>query len=225
MGRRQKYPTTEDSFFVKNFKPQNKSQEYLANMILESTITFATGPAGTGKTYVALAVALEMLKSKKVDRIIVTKPILEAGDENIGFLPGDIDEKILPHMMYIIEKVEDLMGSKTYCEKLIKTEQIIFSPVAYLRGRDFKNSFILVDEAQNLTKNGLKLMMTRLGEGSVMVISGDTDQIDLKHREDSGLDWCVNKLEGRNSEISVAKFTRHDVCRHPLITDILNLLG
>jgi len=226
MAKRQRYPTEENKsskFFMKRMVPKSDTQDYLYNTLKESTITLCTGPAGTGKTYVAIGVALEMLMENKIDKIIVTKPILEAGDEKIGFLPGDVDLKILPHMEYIIDKIEELVGV-AICEKLIKNKQIIFSPTAYLRGRDFKYSFILIDEAQNMTKNGLKLLMTRLGEGSIMSISGDSDQIDLKVRSDSGLDWCVSKLEGRHSQISVVKFSNSDICRHPLITDILNLL-
>jgi phosphate starvation-inducible PhoH-like protein len=165
-----------------------------------------------------------MLTSKQISRIIITKPIVEAGDEKIGFLPGDINEKIGPHFQYLIDKIEDIVGPMA-CERLIKSKAISFCPTAYLRGRDFKYSFIFVDEAQNMTVNGLKLLMTRLGEGSQMVIAGDSDQIDLKNRSDSGFDHVVSRLRGRHSDISVIDFSTRDICRHPLITDILNMLG
>lgn len=203
--------------------PRTYGQEFYWNCLQECQITLATGPAGTGKTWLVTGFALQKLLNNEVERIVVTKPILEAGEEEIGFLPGEVADKVGPHFQSVLECFEDHLGP-TMTKALLDREKIVFLPVAYCRGRDLKNSFILIDEAQNLTRKGLKLMMTRISEGSQMAINGDDDQIDLKNESDSGLSWAVERIRGRDPQIGVVQMTESDIQRHPLIRTILQAL-
>ena len=165
---------------------------------------------------------LEKLLNNDVNQITVTKPIIEAGGESIGFLKGSEEEKIAPHFQNILDAFEDHIGP-TMVKKLITEERIKFIPIGFMRGRDLKNSFIFVDEAQNLTKIGIKLIMTRISYGSQIVLSGDTDQVDIDLRK-SGLRWAIDNLVGKHADIAVVKMHASDVCRHPLITTLVNNL-
>lgn len=226
MSKRQRYPQQiqpESLWFKYKLLPKTYGQEFYIQTINESDITLATGPAGCGKTWIVARLALEDLANNSVSRIVVTKPILEAADEEIGFLPGEIEEKVKPYFQNIIDAFEDHIGP-TMTKKLIDSQKIIFSPIAYLRGASLNNAFIISDEAQNLTKKGIKLLMTRIGEGSKMVLNGDADQVDLPKTSDSGLAHAISRLRGKNSKIGVVEMNRDDIQRNPLIMTILDNL-
>lgn len=232
LAQKQKYPQTSKSALLHegkfitlktNVRARTCGQEFYMSALQENTITLATGPAGTGKSWLATYYALSLLLDNLVEKIIVTKPILEAGEEEIGFLPGDVSDKVQPHFESVLDCFEDHIGP-TMTKSLLDREKIKFLPTAFCRGRDLKNSFILIDEAQNLTRKGLKLMLTRISDGSKMAINGDADQIDLKNPNDSGLAWAIERLRGRNSAIGVVEMHECDIQRHPLISEILNAL-
>ena len=225
---KQRYPqpvkASSNIWFRDKLEPRTYGQEFYINTIAESDITLCTGPAGCGKTWIVTRLALEDLAANRVSKIVVTKPILEAGDtDEIGFLPGTIEEKILPHFFSVLDCFEDHLGP-TITKKLMDDGKIVFLPSAYCRGRDIKNSFMLVDEAQNLSKNGIKLMMTRISSGSKMVLNGDSRQIDLPKNKESGLQWAIDCLGGKNPRIGVVELSRDDIQRHPIITTILDYL-
>jgi phosphate starvation-inducible PhoH-like protein len=226
--KRQRYPqelntNNERKIVLKHqIKPKTIGQEFFIDAVSESVITLCEGPAGCGKTYLTAGIALEKLLNNDVNQITVTKPIIEAGGESIGFLKGSEEEKIAPHFQNILDAFEDHIGP-TMVKKLITEERIKFIPIGFMRGRDLKNSFIFVDEAQNLTKIGIKLIMTRISYGSQIVLSGDTDQVDIDLRK-SGLRWAIDNLVGKHADIAVVKMHASDVCRHPLITTLVNNL-
>lgn len=223
---KQKYPQpvkSEGIWFKTKFSPRTAAQEYYLNLLQECDITFCSGPAGCGKTWLVTRYALEMLVANKVSKIIVTKPILEAGSEKLGHLPGEVEDKILPHFQSILDCVEDHIGP-AMTKKLLDSGKIQFLPTAYCRGRDLKNAFILIDEAQNLTRKGIKLLLTRISDGSTMALNGDADQVDLPRESDSGLAWAISSLTGKNEKIGVVNFSMRDIQRHPLIETILTNL-
>lgn len=223
---KQKYPQPikQEGIWFKHKLPQlTYGQEYYLNSLHENQITLGAGPAGTGKTMIATRVALEMLASNQVSRIVVTKPIIEAGDEEIGFLPGDQNDKIMPHFLNVLEHFEDHVGP-TILKRLLDSGKIVFLPTAFARGRDIKHSFMLIDEAQNLTKKGIKTMMTRISEGSVLAINGDTDQIDLKDPSLSGYAWAMERLVGKDPAIGIVELSEADIKRHPLVQTIVRAL-
>ena len=224
--KRQKYvqAVKKEGLYIKSdFAPKSYGQEFYLQTLNECDITFCGGPAGTGKTWIATRFALEKLLSQEVDRIVVTKPILEAGEEKLGFLPGEVEDKVLPHFQSVLDCFEDHLGP-TMTKKLLDGGQIVFLPTAYCRGRTLKNAYILIDEAQNLTRKGIKLMLTRIGQGSLMAINGDTDQCDLPKPGDSGLDWAIECLKGANAQIGIVEMTHADNQRHPLIREMLTRL-
>jgi phosphate starvation-inducible PhoH-like protein len=204
-------------------KPRTYGQEFYLNCLNECDITIATGPAGCGKTWLVTHFALQKLLDNEVEKIIVTKPILEAGSEKLGALPGEVEDKIGPHFQSILDCFEDHLGP-TMTKALIEREKIVFLPTAYCRGRDIKHAFILIDEAQNLTRKGIKLLMTRISEGSKMAINGDSDQIDLPNEKDSGLAWAMEKLAGKDPSIGMVELRENDIQRHNLIRVVLTHL-
>lgn len=204
-------------------QPRTFGQEFYLNCLQECTITLATGPAGTGKSWMATNYALQLLLDNKVERIVVTKPIMEAGEESIGFLPGEIDDKVAPHFRSVLECFHDHIGS-VMTQNLLDREKIVFLPIAYARGLSITNAVVIADEAQNLTRKGMKLLLSRIGQDSIMIVNGDDDQCDLPRPSDSGLAWAVECLRGKDPEIGIVQMTDADIQRHPLIRTILTNL-
>ena len=193
-------------------------QEYLRELMTKD-LTFATGPAGTGKTYLAVAAAVHQYLNKQVERIILSRPAIEAG-EKIGFLPGDIAAKLDPYLRPLYDALFDMLPQEQIT-KLMEVGEIEIAPLAFMRGRTLSNSFIILDEAQNTTPTQMKMFLTRLGMGSKMAITGDVSQIDLPKSQKSGLGDAMERLDGLN-EIKIIKFGKKDVVRHPLAAKIVN---
>ena len=192
-------------------------QEYL-RAIKANSITFGVGPAGTGKTYLAVAMAVKAFKSKEVTRIILTRPAVEAG-EKLGFLPGDLQNKVDPYLRPLYDALQEMFGLENYV-KLMERGAIEIAPLAYMRGRTLSGAFIILDEAQNTTKEQMKMFLTRLGENSKMVITGDVTQVDLPDGKKSGLKHAAEILKNIEG-ISVVNLTHRDVVRHPLVMNII----
>ena len=197
---------------------RTKGQAKLFKEILKKEILFVIGPAGTGKTFIAVSHAVSLLSSGLVDKIIISRPAVEAG-ENLGFLPGDLKEKIDPYLRPIYDCLDENL-SKEKVIKLIDSQKIEIAPIAYLRGRTLNNSYIILDEAQNTSPIQMKMFLTRLGENSKMVITGDVTQIDLPLNNKSGLVDAVNNLK-KVKDISFVNLTDKDVVRHPLVQKII----
>ena len=198
--------------------PRSKKQKEYVKALKTSPITMSLGPAGTGKTYLAVAVALSMLLEKKVERIILSRPAVEAG-ERLGFLPGDIKEKIDPYLRPLYDSLHDLFDYDKIQRK-IESGEIEIAPLAFMRGRTLKNCFAILDEAQNATQIQIKMFLTRIGENSKLVVNGDPSQIDLPNKSQSGLVESQNILKGIK-EISIINFDHNDVIRHPLVSKIV----
>jgi phosphate starvation-inducible PhoH-like protein len=200
-------------------KPKTQGQISLLKAATENEIVFAIGPAGTGKTYLAVAIALAELKSKKVSRIILSRPAVEAG-ESLGYLPGDLSEKVDPYLKPLFDALEDMLPReklRSYIEKKI----IEIIPLAYMRGRTLNNSFLILDEAQNATALQMKMFLTRLGINSKAIITGDITQIDLPLKQTSGLVQIQNILKGIEG-VAFVYLSKSDVVRHKLVKDIIN---
>ncbi len=202
----------------KSVIPRSKKQKEYVQALKNNKIVMSLGPAGTGKTYLAVAVALTMLLEKKVERIILSRPAVEAG-ERLGFLPGDMKEKIDPYLRPLYDSLQDLFDYDKIQRK-IETGQIEIAPLAFMRGRTLKNSFAILDEAQNATRTQIKMFLTRIGENSKLVVNGDPSQIDLPNKNQSGLIESQKILKGIK-EISIINFDHNDVIRHPLVTKIV----
>ena len=198
--------------------PRSQKQKDYVKALKESEIIISTGPAGTGKTYLAVAVALTMLLEKKIERIILSRPAVEAG-EKLGFLPGDMKDKVDPYLRPLYDSLYDLLDFEKI-QKRIEIGDIEIAPLAFMRGRTLKNSFAILDEAQNATDIQIKMFLTRIGENSKIVVNGDPSQIDLSNRGNSGLNRS-KKLIGHLNEISVVDFDHNDVVRHPLVSKIV----
>ena len=198
--------------------PRSERQKKYVRALKESDIIISAGPAGTGKTYLAVAVALTMLLEKKIERIILSRPAVEAG-ERLGFLPGDMKEKVDPYLRPLYDSLYDLLDFEKI-QKRIEIGDIEIAPIAFMRGRTLKNSFAILDEAQNATDIQIKMFLTRIGENSKIVINGDPSQIDLSNKSLSGLNRS-KKLLGHLKEISVVDFDHSDVVRHPLVSKIV----
>ena len=202
----------------KSVIPRSERQQDYVRALKESDIIISAGPAGTGKTFFAVAVALTMLLDKKIERIILSRTAVEAG-ERLGFLPGDMREKVDPYLRPLYDSLYDLLDFEKI-QKKIEVGDIEIAPLAFMRGRTLKNSFAILDEAQNATDTQIKMFLTRIGENSKIVINGDPSQIDLPNKTMSGLNRS-KKLLGHLREISVVDFDHTDVVRHPLVSKIV----
>ena len=202
----------------KSVIPRSEKQKNYVRALKESEIIISAGPAGTGKTFLAVAVALTMLLEKKIERIILSRPAVEAG-ERLGFLPGDMRDKVDPYLRPLYDSLYDLLDFEKI-QKKIEVGDIEIAPLAFMRGRTLKNSFAILDEAQNATDTQIKMFLTRIGENSKIVINGDPSQIDLPNKSLSGLNRS-KKLLGHLKEISVVDFDHSDVVRHPLVSKIV----
>lgn len=200
--------------------PRTEGQRLLAQAIESHEITFAIGPAGTGKTYTAVAFAVRALKEKQIRKIILTRPAVEAG-ESLGFLPGDLKEKVAPYLRPLYDSLEEMLSSEKL-QQLLEQNVIEIAPLAYMRGRTLNDAFIILDEAQNATRLQMKMFLTRFGHHSRIVITGDLSQIDLPRPEASGLLHAVNLLEGVPG-IAVVRLGETDIVRHPLVSEIVRL--
>ena len=202
----------------KSVIPRSEKQKEYVRALRQSDIVISAGPAGTGKTFLAVAVGLTLLLDKKIERIILSRPAVEAG-ERLGFLPGDMKEKVDPYLRPLYDSLYDLFDYEKI-QKMIETGDIEIAPLAFMRGRTLKNSFAILDEAQNATDTQIKMFLTRIGENSKIVINGDPSQIDLPNKDTSGLNRS-KKLLGSLNEISVVDFDHSDVVRHPLVSKIV----
>ena len=194
-----------------------KQSEYI-KALKESDIIMSLGPAGTGKSFLAVSVAVTLLMEKKIDRVILSRPAVEAG-EKLGFLPGDMKEKVDPYLRPLYDALYELFGADKI-DKKIETGEIEIAPLAFMRGRTLKNCFAILDEAQNATETQIKMFLTRIGENSKLVVNGDPSQVDLINKRESGLIKSRNILQDLK-EIKVIEFDHHDVVRHPLVSKII----
>ena len=202
----------------KPIKPKTLGQKKYVDAIREKMITFGLGPAGTGKTYLAMAMAITAFKRNEVGRIILTRPAIEAG-EKLGFLPGDLQSKIDPYLRPLYDALYQIMGAESFIKNSEKG-LIEVAPLAYMRGRTLDNAFIILDEAQNTTPEQMKMFLTRIGFGSKVVITGDSTQKDLPAGQTSGLDVAVSVVKNLE-DISICRLTSRDVVRHPLVQRIV----
>ena len=203
----------------KPIKAKTVGQQNYMKAISKSTVTLGVGPAGTGKTYLAVAAAVAAFRERTVNRIILTRPAVEAG-ERLGFLPGDLQNKVDPYLRPLYDALYDMLGPETF-QKYQERGSIEVAPLAYMRGRTLDDSFIILDEAQNTTREQMKMFLTRLGFGSKIVITGDVTQIDLPNDKVSGLKDAIRVLEGVK-DISICRLTSADVVRHALVQEIIN---
>lgn len=202
----------------KPVKPKTLGQKKYVDSIRNNTITLGAGPAGTGKTYLAVAMAVKAFRAKEVNRIILTRPAVEAG-EKLGFLPGDLQQKVDPYLRPLYDALFDMLGAESF-QKYQERGSIEVAPLAYMRGRTLDDSFIILDEAQNTTREQMKMFLTRLGFGSKIVVTGDVTQIDLPDGKKSGLVDAMKILKNVD-DIAINIFTEKDVVRHKLVQDII----
>lgn len=202
----------------KQIRAKTLGQSRYVNAMKNNTVVFGVGPAGTGKTYLAMAAAVMAFKNKEVSLIVLTRPAVEAG-EKLGFLPGDLQHKVDPYLRPLYDAIYEMMGSEAYA-RLAERGVIEVAPLAYMRGRTLSDAYIILDEAQNTTNEQMKMFLTRLGEGSKAVVTGDLTQIDLPPGKVSGLKRAVNILEGVK-DIAVCHFSHKDVVRHELVQSII----
>lgn len=209
-----------DQRYVRRVRPQSENQRLLMEAIDRHSLTLALGPAGTGKTYLAINAAVEALEGGEVAKVVLSRPAVEAG-ENLGYLPGNLEEKLMPYLRPLYDALSDRLGGKRL-KSLINDGTIEIAPIAYMRGRTLNNAFVVIDEAQNCTFAQLKMLITRLGWHSSMVLTGDPDQTDLLP-EMSGLADIGDKLE-KVEGIAVVRLGEVDVVRHPLVAKVLSVL-
>lgn len=203
----------------KEIRPRTPGQATYVDAIRQKDLVFAVGPAGSGKTYLAVAMAVEALKNQQARKIILVRPAVEAG-ESLGFLPGDLQAKINPYLRPLLDAIHEMIGYDQV-QELIQRDVIEVCPLAYMRGRTLNEAFIILDEAQNTTPSQMKMFLTRMGHGSKIVVSGDPTQIDLPPRTKSGLVDALDRLRSVDG-VSIARLTADDIVRHRLVTDIVN---
>jgi len=199
-------------------KPKTIGQKQYVDSILENTVTIGVGPAGTGKTYLAVAAAVAAFRDKQINRIILTRPAVEAG-ERLGFLPGDLQSKVDPYLRPLYDALFDMLGAETY-QKYLERGNIEVAPLAYMRGRTLDDSFIILDEAQNTSREQMKMFLTRMGFGSKVVITGDITQIDLPGDKPSGLKEAIKVLSGVEG-VGICQLSQQDVVRHVMVQRII----
>ncbi len=209
-----------DKKYVKNIKPRSAGQEILMKAISDYNLTLAIGPAGTGKTYLAISAAVEALERGDVERIVLSRPAMEAG-ESLGYLPGDMQEKMAPYLRPLYDALGDRMGGKKV-RQYMSDGTIEIAPVGFMRGRTLNNAFVVIDEAQNCTYGQLKMLLSRLGWHSTMVVTGDPDQSDLLTGM-SGLSDVAKRFEAIQN-IAVVYLKQEDIVRHPLVAEMLDVL-
>ena len=226
MSRRQKYPqpVQEHKISIKHvIKAKNYSQELYLEALKEAKLTICSGPAGSGKTYLVTAVALQKLLNNEIDKILLTRPVVEAG-ENLGFLPGTLEEKLHPYLLPLLDAIEDHVGP-TMLKKLTDAGKIEVAPLAYMRGRSINNAFVILDEAQNATPEQVKMFVTRMGFNSFFAVNGDPAQSDLPHKNgENGIDYLRSRLTGVSPDIMTVEFSKNDIVRNELISTILTHL-
>ncbi len=206
----------------KEVRPKTTGQRAFVHSIERNTLTFGIGPAGTGKTFLAVVMAVRALKDREVSRLILSRPAVEAG-EKLGFLPGDLREKVDPYLRPLYDALEDLLDGSIVA-KYLERGTIEVAPLAYMRGRTLSDAFVILDEAQNATRDQLKMFLTRLGSGSKMVVNGDVTQIDLPNGVRSGLRDAAMRLRDLD-DIGVVELSETDVVRHPLVAQIIRAYG
>ena len=209
-----------DKKYVKNIKPRSKGQEILLKSIKNYSLTMAVGPAGTGKTYLAISSAVEELEKGEVERIILSRPAMEAG-ESLGYLPGDMHEKMAPYLRPLYDALGDRLGGKRV-RQYIDDGTIEIAPIGFMRGRTLNNAFVVIDEAQNCTYSQIKMVLSRLGWHSTMVVTGDPDQSDLLEGVSGLSDICRRLYPLEN--VAVCRLDQGDIVRHPLVADMLEVL-
>jgi len=209
-----------DQSYVRKVRPQSQNQERLLEAFRSHNLTVALGPAGTGKTYLAISAAVEAFEEGLVARILLSRPAVEAG-ESLGFLPGDMQDKLAPYLRPLYDALSDRLGGKRL-RALIADGSIEVAPIAYMRGRTLNNSFVVIDEAQNCTYGQIKMLLTRLGWHSTMVLNGDPDQTDLLPGL-SGLADIANRLKAL-PDVAVVELDESDIVRHPLVASMLTVL-
>jgi phosphate starvation-inducible PhoH-like protein len=225
-GRQQWHPLDDeidsrrDKKYVKNIKPRSEGQAVLMNSIKEYALTMAIGPAGTGKTYLAISAAVDALERGEVERIILSRPAMEAG-ESLGYLPGDMNEKMAPYLRPLYDALGDRLGGKKV-RQLMDDGTIEIAPVGFMRGRTLNNAFVVIDEAQNCTYGQIKMLVSRLGWHSTMVVTGDPEQSDLLEGV-SGLADIAQRLEPLKN-VAVVRLKDTDIVRHPLVAEMLGAL-
>ena len=202
----------------KPIKARNKNQQEMVKAYFNSDLVFAVGPAGTGKTYVAIALAVRALKNREIKRIILTRPAVEAG-ERLGFLPGDLKDKLDPYLQPLYDALGDMIPPKRL-QDFMAEGTIQIAPLAYMRGRTLDRACVILDEAQNTNMSQLKMFLTRMGVNAKFIVTGDATQVDLPKKEDSGLVRGINLLKGIKG-IETIFFTNEDIVRHPLVTKIV----
>ena len=226
-GQEDKFRLAGDGIIVygtdgKAIRARNKTQQDLVKAYFENDLVFAIGPAGTGKTYTAIALAVRALKNREIKRIILTRPAVEAG-ERLGFLPGDLKDKLDPYLQPLYDALSDMIPSKKL-QDFMGDGTIQIAPLAYMRGRTLDRACVILDEAQNTNLGQLKMFLTRMGPSAKFIVTGDATQIDLPRREDSGLLRGIELLEGIKG-IATIRFIPADIVRHPLVTKIVNAFG
>lgn len=222
MSRKPRYTKEpQECGYIKTLVPKNSSQEFYLNTIKEMTVTLCTGPAGTGKTYLATYVALEALMKNEISKVVITRPMIAC--EDVGYLPGDMMDKIHPYLMPLLDAIESHVGP-TKAKELLNLGRLEVLPLAYMRGRSINEAFIILDEAQNTTKDQMKMFLTRLGYDSKIVVNGDDCQPDLPKGIESGLAWARDRLMGVDGQIGCVEFSNKHIVRNPLIGTMLQHL-
>ena len=204
--------------FKNRLKPRSINQKEYIRTVAENTITFCQGVAGSGKTHIAVGMALEYLLDFKVKKVVITRPVVEAG-EKLGFLPGTAEEKLHPYLLPLFDEINHFLPKEHY-GKLVHSRQVEIVPLGLMRGRSFHNSFIVADECQNASYDQLKMLLTRIGMDSKMVLTGDTEQSDLEFRKQGGFGTIIDKLQDTNS-IGFSSLEATDIVRNPIIADIV----